>query len=49
MKAVLISIKPQWCELIASGEKTVEANPLDAPFLTKEEAEQALAKMKDGE
>ena len=24
MKAVLISIKPNWCELIASGKKTVE-------------------------
>lgn len=24
MKAVLLSIRPKWCELIASGEKTVE-------------------------
>ena len=24
MKAVLISINPKWCELIASGKKTVE-------------------------
>ena len=24
MKSVLISIRPKWCELIASGEKTVE-------------------------
>lgn len=24
MKSVLISIQPKWCELIASGEKTVE-------------------------
>lgn len=24
MKSVLISIKPQWCELIFSGKKTVE-------------------------
>ena len=24
MKAVLISIQPKWCELIASGKKTVE-------------------------
>lgn len=24
MKAVLISIQPQWCELIASGKKTIE-------------------------
>lgn len=25
MKSVLISIKPKWCELIASGKKTIEA------------------------
>ena len=24
MKSVLISIQPKWCELIASGKKTVE-------------------------
>ena len=24
MKSVLISIHPKWCELIASGKKTVE-------------------------
>ena len=24
MKSVLISIQPKWCELIASGEKTIE-------------------------
>lgn len=24
MKAVLISVQPKWCELIASGEKTIE-------------------------
>lgn len=24
MKAVLISVRPKWCELIASGEKTIE-------------------------
>lgn len=24
MKAVLISIRPKWCELIASGKKTIE-------------------------
>ena len=24
MKAVLISIRPKWCELIASGEKTID-------------------------
>lgn len=35
-KAVLISIQPKWCELIASGKKTVEVRKtkpkLDAPF-----------------
>lgn len=35
-KAVLMSIKPKWCELIASGKKTVEvrktAPKLDTPF-----------------
>ena len=36
MKAVLISIQPNWCELIASGEKTVEVRKskpkLETPF-----------------
>jgi predicted transcriptional regulator len=36
MKAVLISIKPKYCELIASGKKTVEVRKtkpkLDVPF-----------------
>lgn len=36
MKSVLISIKPKWCELIASGNKTIEvrkARPkIDTPF-----------------
>lgn len=36
MKSVLISIQPKWCELIASGKKTIEVrktNPkLDTPF-----------------
>ncbi len=35
-KAVLISIKPEWCELITNGMKTVEirktAPKIDAPF-----------------
>ncbi len=34
--AVMISVKPKWCELIASGRKTVEVRKtcpkLDAPF-----------------
>ena len=36
MKAVLMSIQPKWCELIASGEKTIEVRKnkpkLDVPF-----------------
>ena len=35
-KAVLLSIRPKWCELIASGEKTIEVrktNPkIETPF-----------------
>lgn len=36
MKSVLMSIRPQWCELIASGKKTVEVRKtrpkLETPF-----------------
>lgn len=35
MKAILMSIQPKWCELIASGKKTVEVRktaPKEAPF-----------------
>ena len=36
MKSVLISIRPKWCELIASGKKTVEVRKtkpkLETPF-----------------
>lgn len=36
MKAVLISIQPKWCELIASGEKTIEVRKtspkMETPF-----------------
>lgn len=36
MKAVLISIQPKWCELIASGEKTIEVRKtrpkIETPF-----------------
>lgn len=36
MKSVLISIKPKWCELIASGKKTIEVRKtkpkLETPF-----------------
>lgn len=35
-RAVLVSIRPKWCEKIASGEKTIEARKtrpkLDTPF-----------------
>ncbi len=34
MKAVLISIKPKWCELIASGKKTVEVRKTRPKFET---------------
>ncbi len=36
MKSVLVSIQPKWCELIASGKKTIEVRKtkpkLDTPF-----------------
>lgn len=35
MKSILISIRPQWCEKIASGEKTIEVRktaPKEVPF-----------------
>lgn len=36
MKAVLISIRPQWCELIVTGEKTLEVRKtrpkMEVPF-----------------
>lgn len=35
MKSVLISIRPQWCEKIANGEKTIEVRktaPKEVPF-----------------
>lgn len=36
MKAVLISIQPKWCDLIASGEKTIEVRKtrpkIETPF-----------------
>lgn len=34
MREVLISIKPKWCELIASGEKTVEVRKSKPKFET---------------
>lgn len=35
MKAVVLSIRPQWCEKIASGKKTIEVRksaPKEVPF-----------------
>ena len=36
MKAVMLSIKPQWCEMIANGKKTVEVRKtkpkIETPF-----------------
>ena len=36
MKSVLLSVQPKWCELIASGKKTIEVRKtkpkLDTPF-----------------
>ena len=36
MKSILISIQPKWCELIASGKKTIEVRKtrpkIDVPF-----------------
>lgn len=35
MKSILMSIKPEWCELIASGKKTIEVRktaPKETPF-----------------
>lgn len=35
MKSVLVSIQPKWCELIASGKKTIEVRksvPKEVPF-----------------
>ena len=36
MKAVLMSIRPKWCELIANGKKTIEVRKtrpkMETPF-----------------
>lgn len=35
MKSIIVSIQPQWCELIASGKKTIEVRksaPKEVPF-----------------
>ena len=36
MKAIMLSIRPQWCEMIASGKKTIEVRKtrpkLDTPL-----------------
>ena len=57
MKAVLISIRPEWCEKIASGEKTIEVRKtrpkMETPFkcyiyCTKAE-ERLICILKDGD
>ena len=57
MKAVLISIRPKWCEKIINGQKTIEVRKtrpkMDTPFkcyiyCTKPE-EKLLTIMKDGD
>ena len=56
-KAVLLSIQPKWCELIASGKKTVEVRKtrpkVETPFkcyiyCTKGKANESLLKTIDG-
>ena len=42
MKSVLISIQPKWCELIASGQKTVEVRKSKPKMIAeKEKADKA--------
>lgn len=57
MKAVLLSIRPKWCKLIANGRKTVEirktAPKLEAPFkcyiYCTKAPEKLITIVKDGE
>lgn len=58
MKAVMLSIQPKWCELIASGKKTIEVRKtrpkLQTPFkcyiyCTKRNSERLLFILKDGD
>ena len=58
MKAVMLSIQPKWCELIASGKKTIEVRKtrpkLETPFkcyiyCTKRNSERLLFILKDGD
>ena len=52
MKSVLISIQPKWCELIASGKKTIEVRKtkpkIDVPFKAYIYETQALYKGSGG-
>ena len=50
MKAVLMSIKPKWCEKIFSGEKTIEVRktaPKETPFKVCEVEQYGLDKKID--
>ena len=57
MKAVMLSVRPKWCELIANGKKTVEVRKsrtkLETPFkcyiyCTKEKIPGEILLTKDG-
>lgn len=57
MKSVLMSIRPKWCELIASGKKTIEVRKtkpkLDVPFkvyiyCTKDKSKEIRYEKPDG-
>ena len=56
-KAILISIRPKWCEKIANGEKTIEVRktrpklnpPLKCYIYCTKPEEKLLAIMKDGD
>lgn len=47
MKAVLISIQPQWCELIATGKKIPEARSLNAKTCSDECGEKLYMRNKN--
>lgn len=45
MKSVLIAIRPQWVEKIASGQKTIEVRktaPQEVPFKASGKSKQAI-------
>lgn len=49
MKAVLISIRPEWCEKIASGEKTIEVRKKRPKLPTPFKCYIYMTKQKKGE